>query len=64
VKEQANFWWLRRIFAQIFPNLPEKNPKEIELTGKTTALVAFFQINALQAPFLPKFPLTRWTSSK
>jgi len=40
--------------------LPEKNSKENDLQKQTTAfhfmLGAFFQINALQAPFLPKFP--------
>jgi len=60
----GKFWGVAKDFCPNFPKLAQKKPKEIELKGKTTALVAFFQINALQAPFLPKFPLTRWTSSK
>jgi len=52
-------------FAQISTNLPEKYPKESDLqkinkNKKTTAclfmLGVFFQIKALQAPFLPKYP--------
>ena len=57
----GKFLWVRRNFAQISPNLPEKNSKENDLK-KTTAshfkLGAFFQFEALQAPFLSKFPLT------
>jgi len=49
---------VQKIFAQISPNLPENNSKENDLNKKTTAfhfpLSAFFQIKALQTPFLPK----------
>jgi len=44
---------VRRIFAQMFPNLSEKYYKD-DLQKNGT----FFQIKALQAPFLPKFRLT------
>jgi len=48
-------------FVQISRNFPEKNSKENDLK-KMTAFIPFwahfFQIKALQAPFLPKFPLT------
>jgi len=54
----SRFLGVRRIFAQISPNLPEKNSTENDLQ-KTTACHfmcgAFFSIKALQAPFLPKF---------
>ena len=57
----GKFLGVRRIFAQTSPHLPEKNSKENDLK-KTIAshfkLGAFFQFEALQAPFLPKFPLT------
>jgi len=55
------FLGVRRNFAQISPNLSEKSSKENDLK-KTIAshfkLGAFFLFEALQAPFLPKFPQT------
>jgi len=55
----GKFLGVRRIFAQITPNLPEKNSKENDLQKTTTfhfMLGVFFQIKALQAPSLSKFP--------
>jgi len=67
----GKFLWVRRIFAQISPNLPEKYSKQnclqkndcisfyvwhIFSNQKLGTFQTFFQINVLQAPFLPKFP--------
>jgi len=61
----GKFLGVRRIFAQISPNMPEKYSEENDLPKKKqktnaflSMLGAFFQIKALQAPFLPKFSLT------
>ena len=48
-------------FAQISRNLPEKNSRENHLKEWLHFILFrahFFQIKALQAPFLPKFTLT------
>jgi len=70
----GKFLGLRRIFAQIPQISPKNTPKK--MTSKKMAaflftLAAFFQITALQAPFLPKFstnlpkfPLTYPKSTK
>jgi len=54
----GKFLGVRRIFARISANLPEKNPKK--MTSKKNkndriSLGAFFPVKAPQAPFLPKF---------
>jgi len=50
---------VRRISAQISPNLPKTNCKENDLQklkkNYCISLGVFFQNKALQAPFLPKF---------
>jgi len=55
----GKFLRVRRIFAQISPNLPDKNSKEND--RQKNWCISFhvghiFQIKALQAPNLPKFP--------
>jgi len=46
-------------FSQTCPkNTPKKLPQKKQTTAFLFMLGAFFQIEALQAPFLAKFPLT------
>jgi len=48
------FLGVRRVFAQISANLPEKNPKKMT-SKKCISLGGFSHVKALQASFLPKF---------
>jgi len=61
VWEQAHFWGVRRIFAQISPNLPKKmtfKKRNEYISSRVGRLGAFFEIKALQVPLLPEFSLT------
>ena len=66
----GKFCGVQRIFVQISPNLPEKTPMQMTSKKKSRNdwisfyFGRFFQMKALQTPFLPKFPLTCPTNTK